>query len=423
MSTNRSVKSGSDTPSNSYLWDEDETQAERPQRRLRPRRLDFDSLIQRLDPTDSKESLTPWLSPPPTPPLGRSASDPGVSSPHSPSLTPPVRDSASLPELSESLLQGRDPAPSPASSRPGSPISVSGVESLSRSTTPDLPLPDDASDLPGVVVLDLYKGEVCNGCRIDHPSQRQHQCLDVIEPGFYRNNFYMLMKRLYTPKFIPAIQNFLKACGVNADYVKVKIAAETLLLELKSSKLIYTPIQQMYESIADNDSEIKQEHLDTVTQTIKTEPSNVRLSEHCDSHGLSTLPGTHGSSTLPFTRSFRTCEADKETVEGDTVGYIHSQQQHEHHESVPELLFDRVEEDTGCYIHSQHPQDKDESQEKGGQRADHHPPSFSSAGGGGLGENPSDLSPEREPRRRCQRKMEKTLDCEIIDKKDVTYLS
>lgn len=294
MSTNRSVKSGSDNPSNSYLWDEDETQAECRQRRLRPRRLDFDSLIQRSDPTDSNESLTPWLSPPPTPPLGRSASDPGVSSPHSPSLTPPVRDSASLPELSESLLQGRDPAPSPASSCPGSPISVSGVESLSRSTTPDPPLPDDASDLPGAVcngadqldgwaseffglvkkgvlhllsvVLDLYKGEVCNGCRIDHPSQRQHQCLDVIEPGFYRNNFYMLMKRLYTPKFIPAIQNFLKACGVNADYVKVKIAAESLLLELKSSELIYTPIQQMYESIADNDSEIKQEHLDTVTQ-------------------------------------------------------------------------------------------------------------------------------------------------------------
>ncbi|TWW71148.1 hypothetical protein D4764_17G0006310 [Takifugu flavidus] len=142
--------------------------------------------------------------------------------------------------------------------------------------------------------------------------------------------------------------------------------------------------------------------------TIKTEPSNVRLSEHCDSHGSSTLPGTHGSSTLPFTRSFRTCEADKETVEGDTggndhpqqqhkhhesvrqpsfnrvdgdtAGYNHPQQQHEHHESVPDPLFDRAE-DTGCYIHSQHPQDKG-SQEKGGQRAAL-TPSFSSARGGG----------------------------------------
>ncbi|TWW77922.1 hypothetical protein D4764_11G0000430 [Takifugu flavidus] len=114
----------------------------------------------------------------------------------------------------------------------------------------------------------------------------------------------------------------------------------------------------------------------------------------------------------PFTRSFRTCEADKETVEGDTggndhpqqqhkhhesvrqpsfnrvdgdtAGYNHPQQQHEHHESVPDPLFDRAE-DTGCYIHSQHPQDKLSTrkvimsytrmrgQEKGGQRAAPHP--------------------------------------------------
>ncbi|TWW55981.1 hypothetical protein D4764_09G0010310 [Takifugu flavidus] len=84
--------------------------------------------------------------------------------------------------------------------------------------------------------------------------------------------------------------------------------------------------------------------------TIKTEPSNVRLSEHCDSHGSSTLPGTHGSSTLPFTRSFRTCEADKETVDGDTAGYNHPQQQHEHHESVPDPLFDRAEIQAATFI-------------------------------------------------------------------------
>ncbi|XP_056874851.1 uncharacterized protein LOC130517150 isoform X1 [Takifugu flavidus] len=50
-------------------------------------------------------------------------------------------------------------------------------------------------------------------------------------------------------------------------------------------------------------------------------------------------------------------EPSFDRVEGDTVGYIHSQQQHEHHESVRQPSFDRVEGDTGCYIHSQHPQD------------------------------------------------------------------
>ncbi|TWW54773.1 hypothetical protein D4764_0109550 [Takifugu flavidus] len=132
--------------------------------------------------------------------------------------------------------------------------------------------------------------------------------------------------------------------------------------------------------------------------------------------------GTHGSSTLPFTRSFRTCEADKETVEGDTggndhpqqqhkhhesvrqpsfnrvdgdtAGYNHPQQQHEHHESVPDPLFDRAE-DTGCYIHSQHPQDKDERPGEGGSESSPSPHLSPQQGGGGLGENPSDLSPER----------------------------
>ncbi|TWW73476.1 hypothetical protein D4764_15G0008700 [Takifugu flavidus] len=109
--------------------------------------------------------------------------------------------------------------------------------------------------------------------------------------------------------------------------------------------------------------------------------------------------GTHGSSTLPFTRSFRTCEADKETVEGDTGGNDHPQQQHKHHESVRQPSFDRVEGDTGCYIHSQHPQDMDERPGEGGSesspsRLTHMaPPKLSpQQGGGGLGENPSDLS-------------------------------
>ncbi|TWW74584.1 hypothetical protein D4764_14G0005870, partial [Takifugu flavidus] len=64
--------------------------------------------------------------------------------------------------------------------------------------------------------------------------------------------------------------------------------------------------------------------------------------------------GTHGSSTLPFTRSFRTCEADKETVEGDTGGNDHPQQQHKHHESVRQPSFNRVDGDTAGYNHPQH---------------------------------------------------------------------
>ncbi|TWW71191.1 hypothetical protein D4764_17G0006740 [Takifugu flavidus] len=80
---------------------------------------------------------------------------------------------------------------------------------------------------------------------------------------------------------------------------------------------------------------------------------------------------------------------------GGYRGATSSQQQHEHHESVPEPLFDRVEEDTGCYIHSQHPQDKDERPGEGGSESRPSPHLSPQQGGGGLGENPSDLSPER----------------------------
>ncbi|TWW57374.1 hypothetical protein D4764_07G0000930 [Takifugu flavidus] len=113
--------------------------------------------------------------------------------------------------------------------------------------------------------------------------------------------------------------------------------------------------------------------------------------------------GTHGSSTLPFTRSFRTCEADKETVEGDTGGNDHPQQQHKHHESVrqrPSTGWRGIQAAT--FIPTP-PRDMDERPGEGGSESSPSPlthmapPKLSpQQGGGGLGENPSDLSPERD---------------------------
>jgi hypothetical protein len=36
------------------------------------------------------------------------------------------------------------------------------------------------ADKQKIIFWDVVKAE-CNGCRIDHPSQRQHQCLESIE--------------------------------------------------------------------------------------------------------------------------------------------------------------------------------------------------------------------------------------------------
>ncbi|TWW53742.1 hypothetical protein D4764_0109220 [Takifugu flavidus] len=107
--------------------------------------------------------------------------------------------------------------------------------------------------------------------------------------------------------------------------------------------------------------------------TIKTEPSNVRLSEHCDSHGLSTLPGTHGSSTLPFTRSFRTCEADKETVEGIRGATIIPNNSTSTTRAFLNRSLTGWRRIQAATFIPNTPKTRMRGQEKGGQRADHHP--------------------------------------------------
>ncbi|MEQ2186538.1 hypothetical protein GOODEAATRI_029609, partial [Goodea atripinnis] len=54
-----------------------------------------------------------------------------------------------------------------------------------------------------------YLRETCYGCITNHPSQRQHQCLEVLVEDYYQVNFQRIVRRLVTPKLVPAIQNLL----------------------------------------------------------------------------------------------------------------------------------------------------------------------------------------------------------------------
>jgi len=109
--------------------------------------------------------------------------------------------------------------------------------------------------------LSLYQDEMCVGCRINHPSQRRHQCLNVGLEGFYQENFYWLMKRLYTPKLIPAIQHFLSVQNIKADQARIRNKVEGLLHELKSKSFIYHALDEMLDR-EDGDSRTKKEQLD-----------------------------------------------------------------------------------------------------------------------------------------------------------------
>ena len=58
-------------------------------------------------------------------------------------------------------------------------------------------------------VLHRYREEICNGCRVSHPGQRQHDCLNDIPEYFFRNNYKALMKRLWLADFITVIDQSL----------------------------------------------------------------------------------------------------------------------------------------------------------------------------------------------------------------------
>ena len=65
-------------------------------------------------------------------------------------------------------------------------------------------------------VVYKYWEEICYGCQINHPSQKQHDCVWGIPDYFSETKFEQLTERLWTDPFIPAIQRFLTAkriCG------------------------------------------------------------------------------------------------------------------------------------------------------------------------------------------------------------------
>ncbi|XP_039644421.1 uncharacterized protein LOC120551227 [Perca fluviatilis] len=103
------------------------------------------------------------------------------------------------------------------------------------------------------VVLYRYWGEICQGCQINHPSQKQHECLGSIPEGFYVRHFEQLMKRLLTDKFVPVVQRFLAMKHLCADGARIRAVAETVLNELKTVEDVTVKIREMYDAMIGED--------------------------------------------------------------------------------------------------------------------------------------------------------------------------
>lgn len=97
-----------------------------------------------------------------------------------------------------------------------------------------------------------YVKETCYGCITNHPSQRQHPCLEVLGEDYYQVNFQHIVRRLVTPKLVPAIQNLLILRRIQADDFRVKTIAETVLYELKSVQGIHSAIADMYDRMVED---------------------------------------------------------------------------------------------------------------------------------------------------------------------------
>ncbi|XP_041950781.1 uncharacterized protein LOC121711334 [Alosa sapidissima] len=89
----------------------------------------------------------------------------------------------------------------------------------------------------------------CQGCAIQHPSQRRHECLQ--DPPLYHfyNNFEDLVMKLWTPSFLSNLMCQLGKRGMKPHESRVCGMAECILNELKEAPHIAERIFEELETL------------------------------------------------------------------------------------------------------------------------------------------------------------------------------
>lgn len=94
-------------------------------------------------------------------------------------------------------------------------------------------------------IIEERMKELCNGCKIDHPSQRQHTCLYDPDSYFFRNYYNDITKKLYTAKLKPIVSDLLKSSGIQLSFLKIQGCIETIVCELVYVESIFDRLQEM----------------------------------------------------------------------------------------------------------------------------------------------------------------------------------
>lgn len=97
------------------------------------------------------------------------------------------------------------------------------------------------------VLLHHFRKELCEGCRINHRNQRQHECLQPeLQDNFFQENFGQTVKHLLMPRFIPSVQGVLQERNILPDDATISAATQILLHNLRVKSRVTQPVDDIY---------------------------------------------------------------------------------------------------------------------------------------------------------------------------------
>lgn len=113
--------------------------------------------------------------------------------------------------------------------------------------------------LLNMVLID-HREERCEGCKIRHPSQRRHECLqEELQDYFFGIHFEQIAERLFGDRFISIVQKLLQGRNIRVDVVTIYAVSQALLHALRAEGRVTKPLADMYDQLVGTDEKIMQE--------------------------------------------------------------------------------------------------------------------------------------------------------------------
>ncbi|XP_035999426.1 uncharacterized protein LOC118564647 [Fundulus heteroclitus] len=110
-----------------------------------------------------------------------------------------------------------------------------------------------------------YMHGKCYGCNNNRPSQRDHECSELLQNGLFERNYKGVMRLLYNARFFDAVQRFLTAHNIHQDNHTVNAVVQAYLYELTMAKELFHTILDGYDEMVEENYELK-DQLEAITR-------------------------------------------------------------------------------------------------------------------------------------------------------------